>query len=421
MASTTPASSSKRKHNDSIPVQIVKDVKRLCTRELSPETEILREDLLEEATRAINDANIDQSGLQRQLTMLNKLLDSRDKAEELKGKLEDVRGKLEEVSARTRDSDYSIHIGDWVGGIYGAVKCYEGQVQADIRKVLEKQFKSDGMTGVDADFAAKVHDNFLAVKGYDCRSSVDLLQPELRLVREWRERGEPVGDEPATPYLDRIGAMCDKANGSRPDYILAARAYSERNQIAHYPPPRFEDHWVDGSVHWDGIWAACKKHKIDVKNDCATGKITENQRDYYFKIIDIWMDSQVSVGRRIQKEDEQEAKVEGSGSRNSSDDGRPGGSNCPSGSTSKPIHKGQRGSIPGGESAGRRSRTLQPPRGAAWEPGLKCGQSQCRDAAKTRSSFYEAPPICRSEIPRLPCLHHALVGRLTTRPCMLIS
>ena len=32
-------------------------------------------------------------------------------------------------------------------------------------------------------------------------------------------------------------------------------------------------------------------------------------------------------------------------------------------------------------------RTLQPPRGAAWEPGLECDQSQCRDAAWRSQKF----------------------------------
>lgn len=88
--------------------------------------------------------------------------------------------------------------------------------------------------------------------------------------------------------------MCKIAGVPRQLYLDAIRTSTERNETAHYPPPRFEDHHTGGVVDWDAISAACKERKSTVKDDFENGTITEAQKDFFLQAIDIRLELRVS-------------------------------------------------------------------------------------------------------------------------------
>ncbi|KAH8685180.1 hypothetical protein BGZ61DRAFT_455033 [Ilyonectria robusta] len=88
--------------------------------------------------------------------------------------------------------------------------------------------------------------------------------------------------------------MCTTAGVPRQLHLDAIRTSSERNEAAHYPPPRFEDHHTGGVVDWDAISAACKERKTTVEDDFENGTLTEAQKDFFLQAIDMWLELRVS-------------------------------------------------------------------------------------------------------------------------------
>lgn len=278
--SSVHGSASKRKY-DSVALEIVEDIKRRCTKELNPETEAIKDRLVKQATDAIAIADIDHDDLQDRWKLLTKLIDSRDS---------DSRS-FEEANRL----NYFMEIGDWFGGIHKAVKAYEPEVQREVRAKLYAKLKSDGMGGKDREVASKLHDRFIVATGLSPNTTLSLVQPEMLLVEEWRKAGKPEGKGPETPYLDRIGAMCDKANVTRNVYLDALRISSDRNDAAHHPPPRPWDHLTaDEKVDWKSVQAACRERELKVEEDFKNGKLLGHQRDSFIKFIDVWLNSHVS-------------------------------------------------------------------------------------------------------------------------------
>lgn len=289
MEASTPVPATPECANaSSIALQILEDEKVQEAKDLSPETQALRKRLVRKAKEAVKDPAIDQGGLEDGWKLLRKLMDS-------KTEIKTLQAQFKETSTELQMFKFLVSIGDWTMAIHNHVKTFETSVIEDWKKEYQAKLIASGTSGPQAQIDAEAATvNFAAIKGLQASETLEVVNPELDLVRTWRDAGELEGTEPSTPYLDRLDSTCKKAGISRRHYLELNRVCHQRNEAAHTAPPAIEDHFTTGNeVDWQAIWAICKTRKYEFKVEYLAGRITKDQYAFAIKTINKWFSNYV--------------------------------------------------------------------------------------------------------------------------------
>ncbi|KAK3187496.1 hypothetical protein K4F52_003845 [Lecanicillium sp. MT-2017a] len=241
-------------------------------RSLSPETE--------EFNETDND-EVDRQELDASRKLLCKYMAAKAQLETLEKQVGSLSEEVENTSNTLRHQTFLLYAGDWLAGVRATVKGTEKVVQEELKKKIERALLDSGMDADTARELSKKHNAFATLKGEVVTTALGYLAPEMEKVKH--------ATAPQTPHLDRLDALCKKANVSRSRFIEVMEWYSERNALAHHQPPSLAGSLkTDGTVDWNGIMEQCEEAKKMVGTIKDAGTINEAQKLDMIKIIDLW-------------------------------------------------------------------------------------------------------------------------------------
>ncbi|KAL5593424.1 hypothetical protein FOBRF1_012526 [Fusarium oxysporum] len=161
-------------------------------------------------------------------------------------------------------------------------------------KDLQARLTASGMPGTAAVNVANDSKKFKAAQSLQISETLGHIQPEIDAVTKWHSEGE-TAEPPATPYLDRVAALCSRVGIKRKTYIDILHLGDSRNETAHHPGPRIEDYMdQSGNVDWSSVKRSCRNRKANFRRQFKKGKITQAQLETFRNIIDTWYNIQVS-------------------------------------------------------------------------------------------------------------------------------
>ncbi|KAF4450802.1 hypothetical protein F53441_6134 [Fusarium austroafricanum] len=291
---STPPFTPKRKRTtsrlDSTACDVVKGInkKSRYIKKLGRDIEKLAAKLKARAQRAADDPQIDCDDLRESWETLRKLIKSRTKTKHLQRRVEVQRAHIQ----KTR---FNFHIGDWVHDLHDRVKA--GENDNFLHNVVEKaktELKKR-MPAAEAKEEAEKFRDFRAAAGLRVSDTFSLVQPEFKSVMKWRADGGTGEDAPATPYLDRIGKLCDRIALNRKLYIELLDIGDQRDSTAHHPQPHLKEYMDEhGVVDWVEVKAYCDKKKRRFRSQFMKGKFTQLQYTLYERTLDTWFKAYVS-------------------------------------------------------------------------------------------------------------------------------
>ncbi|KAK3362483.1 hypothetical protein B0T25DRAFT_7507 [Lasiosphaeria hispida] len=142
--------------------------------------------------------------------------------------------------------------------------------------------------------------------------TVNKIDEELDLVKDWQKRGKPMGSEPETPWLDHCEKLANISGMSRVTFMRYVDQSSLRNGMFHKKPPRWEEHLVRETVvgkeeyeeggmtkekpavmevwkvKWDEVENKCKERKTTEQDSHSAGHVNDDQYEDIIKTIDEW-------------------------------------------------------------------------------------------------------------------------------------
>ncbi|KAJ4029416.1 hypothetical protein NW753_014236 [Fusarium oxysporum] len=218
---------------------------------------------------------------------LSLLIESKYEAKGLRGRLNTQRAHINKVH-------FDLHIGDWAMDIHNRVKAGEVEFACEYAKDLQARLTASGMPGTAAVNVANDSKKFKAAQSLQISETLGHIQPEIDAVTKWHSEGE-TAEPPATPYLDRVAALCSRVGIKRKTYIDILHLGDSRNETAHHPGPRIEDYMdQNGNVDWSSVKRSCRNRKASFRRQFKKGKITQAQLETFRNIIDTWYSIQVS-------------------------------------------------------------------------------------------------------------------------------
>ncbi|KAJ4083627.1 hypothetical protein NW769_014608 [Fusarium oxysporum] len=180
---------------------------------------------------------------------LSLLIESKYEAKGLRGRLNTQRAHINKVH-------FDLHIGDWAMDIHNRVKAGEVEFACEYAKDLQARLTASGMPGTAAVNVANDSKKFKAAQSLQISETLGHIQPEIDAVTKWHSEGE-TAEPPATPYLDRVAALCSRVGIKRKTYIDILHLGDSRNETAHHPGPRISlynaEHTSGGTVVWTVI------------------------------------------------------------------------------------------------------------------------------------------------------------------------
>ncbi|TVY73946.1 hypothetical protein Focb16_v004817 [Fusarium oxysporum f. sp. cubense] len=178
--------------------------------------------------------------------------------------------------------------------IHNRVKAGEVEFAREYAKDLQARLTASGMPGTAAVNVANDSKKFKAAQSLQISETLGHIQPEIDAVTKWHSEGE-TAEPPATPYLDRVAALCSRVGIKRKTYIDILHLDDSRNETAHHPGPRIEDYMdQNGNVDWPSVKRSCRNRKASFRRQFKKGKITQAQLETFRNIIDTWYNIQVS-------------------------------------------------------------------------------------------------------------------------------
>ncbi|KAF4490468.1 hypothetical protein FAGAP_10750 [Fusarium agapanthi] len=290
MASTTRASLKRTRSTASLKdaaLDVLSDItaKSRKIQSLSPNIRRLAAKLTNRARCATSPYELDT--LKDSWEALSLLIESKCEVKGLNSRLNSHRAHINKVH-------FDLHIGDWAMDIHNRVKAGENELVKDCRRDLHARLVADGMPFQDAQKTAKEAKMFKAIQSTQISETLSRIQPEIDAVTKWHSEGR-AAEPPETPYLDRVAALCSRVGIERQTYIDTLHLGDSRNETAHHPAPRIEDHLdQNGNVDWSRVKRSCRNRKASFRRQFKRGKITEAQLRTLQSTIDIWYNIQVS-------------------------------------------------------------------------------------------------------------------------------
>lgn len=194
--------------------------------------------------------------------------------------------EAEVLRAEMRRNNFLLEAGDWFAGVINGLKRFKKKLRPKAQEELRAQLKADGKSAAQADALIKKSCNWEACRSRGTGEMVALLKEEMTKVQDFRKRGEPAGQAPETPVLDRFEKLCAEADISFDNLRKYADLYNERNEVAHSGRPALEAYQVekknsDGtlekSIDWSSILADVERRIADFEKKWKTGQIDEEQ------------------------------------------------------------------------------------------------------------------------------------------------
>ncbi|KAF5534628.1 hypothetical protein FPHYL_13397 [Fusarium phyllophilum] len=212
---------------------------------------------------------------------------------ESKCEVKGLNSRLNTQRAHINKVHFDLHIGDWAMEIHNRVKAGEHKWADTHSRLLQARLTASGVPGSTAVQVATVFREFKAIQNQQISQTLGRIQPEIDAVTQWHSDG--TAEPPATPYLDRVAGLCERVGIERKTYIDILHLGDSRNETAHHPPPRIEDHLdQNGNVDWSRVKRSCRNRKSRFKGQFKKGKITQAQFETFKNIIDSWYNIQVS-------------------------------------------------------------------------------------------------------------------------------
>jgi len=183
-------------------------------------------------------------------------------------------------------------IGDYLNRIITRFRTYEKGVAEEAAKLLREQKIEAGVDPAKAYEEVEKEAAWRLLEGQNATEADKHLQRELRKIAKWRGHG-PDATPPRTPYLDRLCAMCKKAEAdlgmSESLCIDIIRSYAERNEFAHGDIPCI-DNVVreDKSIDWTGLDVLLKLQVIKAEKKHLDGGLTEKNLNLFKSAIQVY-------------------------------------------------------------------------------------------------------------------------------------
>lgn len=194
--------------------------------------------------------------------------------------------EAEVLRAEMRRNNFLLEAGDWFSGVINGLKKFKKMVRHKAQQELRAQLKADGKSAAEAEALVIKSANWEACRSRDTGEMIALLKEEMTKVQDFRKSGEPAGQAPETPVLDRFEKLCAEADVSFDNLRKYADLYNERNEVAHSGRPAVEAYQVekvnsDGtlekSTDWSSILADVERRIADFEKKWKTGQIDEEQ------------------------------------------------------------------------------------------------------------------------------------------------
>ncbi|KAL2678863.1 hypothetical protein Neosp_009615 [[Neocosmospora] mangrovei] len=269
---------------------------------LSPETDATWKKCQAKAMRALEHPESDTGDLRDYYELTSKLAITKTAAKEAleahETQVASLERQLQESQRQSNRAQFEMRIGDWASGIQNILKDAETQLGKDAIAQLRVDLRAKGYSTADIDKEVKNTQPFNAVKGLQVTEILRHVRPELDSIKRWKRRGAKAGDEPSTPYLDRIDTLCGRAGVSRSLYMSLLQVYNERNNRAHHPPPLEKRIRPDGTVEWNSVRKVCKEHRRRAKRDLKRGKINEAECNLFTDTINAWLRCHVTANAK---------------------------------------------------------------------------------------------------------------------------
>jgi hypothetical protein len=200
-----------------------------------------------------------------------------------------------EATRRIKNMEFLFELGDWTQNILKEMAAVELTAKKADESDLHRYHRGTGLGPDDATNMVKKDLKWHAMRGRMTTDTHERVSEERERVETWRKDGEPADSAPWTPFLDRIEHICNLAGVPRAACLEWIRIYSDRNELAHRPPPRIEDFRegpsFDGddswkSFNWSRVKEAIEDRKAGVEARYAAGDWDEAQRDLFIEVID---------------------------------------------------------------------------------------------------------------------------------------
>ncbi|KFA75948.1 hypothetical protein S40288_11068 [Stachybotrys chartarum IBT 40288] len=308
--SSATAPSMKRKRDNAL--EILEDMASRKMRALSPDTQAEKDLLIGKAKRAVTDFSMGHDDLRSRWKSFTKLIVAQENHEKLTDELQVVSSQLEQEKAarqavlakfekykgstaklrrEVNRVEYLTTIGDWLLRIQNRIKGTESQLNHGFKQELQAGFKAGGMTSDQARVEAEKYTDFKPVARFNVEELLAKVDKEISAIETWRNKPtiEKAGSQPATQYLDRLKLLSQNAKIERSLYLDILRTSNSRNKLAHSGGVPLDKYLGAGTKpNWNAIWNECKQAKARAKTKFAVGTYTENERDFFLRIIDVW-------------------------------------------------------------------------------------------------------------------------------------
>jgi hypothetical protein len=263
-------------------IQEIESIKR--QRKLSPETLQLAERVIDQARETIIDPDNGPEDTTMGRDMLKKILKEKD--------------SLLKEKDSSRSLQFLLEAGDWAAAIVNPVRRQEKAMVNDMAtaetKALQRKHpnfprlpqadKNQINETVNKD--PKINWKAMDGRADDVRAR---LSQDLQSISAWRASGEDPAKAPSTPYFDRMLEACKMANVKFDVFKAAVDLSTDRNNLAHNPPPQISQHLQPGPgnvVDWAALKISFEAAKNTVRKAHGNGYLDADQLKVFLKLID---------------------------------------------------------------------------------------------------------------------------------------
>ncbi|KAI7781186.1 hypothetical protein LA080_015103 [Diaporthe eres] len=216
----------------------------------------------------------------------------------------------EVLRAEQRRKKFLFELGDWVAGVISGLKKIKSNIRVKMQEELRAEFIAQGMSNHQASKALDKSSRWDAWKGRDVVEVSTFLEAEIAEVQDFREAGEPAGQAPETPFLDRVERICAEADISFDTARTYIGLYIERNQEAHSGVPILGEYKIGQStsngkvattIDWDLV-ADDIEERIDAFREMwKTGQIDKEHFDIAEQCVRDWLRIRATTGVSLGK------------------------------------------------------------------------------------------------------------------------
>ncbi|RSL72907.1 hypothetical protein CEP53_000985 [Fusarium sp. AF-6] len=348
----------KRKHGE-VADQVIHGLEGYS--ELTPKSQKLRDDLFRTAKRIrdLKDADDQLLGSAFELfeakqkqakeikevkkqheVLAEQVVELTGQLESTRAELDDSRSKEKEAKGTVDEYNFKFQYGDWLATKLGSLDKFEKSIQDKEKEKLQAIYVAlDQANKAEAEAKAKKEakergepfrgpvkyakinaqeraneEVWGALYGRQVTDTHTRVIAERKAVEDWLEANDEEIPAPQTPFLDRIGEICNEAGIKRATCLQWIKEYSDRNELCHSRPPAAKNYRKtvekDGkvvrvepdkdkpedAVDWASIKSAIEVAKTDFEKRFGEGIMPKERRDGYIELANSYWTSLFNEG-----------------------------------------------------------------------------------------------------------------------------